>query len=87
MPSVLHEVDPDGDLIVVLKEPDTQRVIPDVYLPPPKGSENPDFVLDDAFVLTNFDCCGDPSWGDQGKTTPWRLQGYIYIYITNGPSL
>ena len=70
MPSVLHEIDPDGDLIVVLKEPNTQRVIPDVYLPPPKGSENQDFILDPTQVLTNFDCSDFRSTGDQGKTTP-----------------
>ncbi|RBR26744.1 uncharacterized protein FIESC28_00445 [Fusarium coffeatum] len=74
MPSVLHEVDPDGGLIAVLKEPNTQRVIPDIYLPPPKGSENPDFVLDSTEVLTNFDCSGYPSKEDQDDGSPLEIR-------------
>ncbi|KAJ4137315.1 hypothetical protein NW768_002899 [Fusarium equiseti] len=48
MSSVLHEVDPDGDLILVLKEPGTQRIVPDVYVYqfPHQEAESPEFMLD-----------------------------------------
>lgn len=67
MPSVLHEIVPDGDLIVVLKEPNTQNVVPDVYIPPRPGSENPDFILDIRRVHDQWQPSGLPPKMDQGR--------------------
>ncbi|RFN55478.1 hypothetical protein FIE12Z_124 [Fusarium flagelliforme] len=69
MPSLLHEIDPDGDLIVVLKEANTQKVIPDVYLPPRYGSESPDFVLDDTPVNASYIPSGLPC-KEKGDDSP-----------------
>lgn len=70
MPSILHEIDSDGDLIVVLKEANTLNIIPDVYVHPPPESENPDFILDFTWLRAHRHVSyGSSIKGDQGRIT------------------
>ncbi|CAG7561254.1 unnamed protein product [Fusarium equiseti] len=54
MSSTLHDIDPGGDLMVILREPNTQKVIPAVSVRPPTtgstGTTSRGYILDDTSV-------------------------------------
>lgn len=77
MKSFTHTIDPEGDLIVVLKEPNTQKVVPEVSLRPTEGPVNRDFKLDDTVVNLPPVACRIPTDGAPRKPLPSNKYGIL----------